>query len=79
MKKKLGSLSTVAVPRLVVPLVDSGRIDHRGDEENAPIIHPGRNGEPVRLIVGKDTEEVRHAVGVWLDLMDDSETPPSRK
>lgn len=78
MKKKLESLSTVAVTRLVLPL-DSRRVDHRGDEENAPIIHPGKNGVPVKLIVGKNDEIVREAVNVWLDLMGDSDSPPSRK
>jgi hypothetical protein len=56
--------------------LDSERVDFRGDEGNAPIIHPGKNGNPVRLIVGRDDEILRHGVDAMLDLMGDSEPPP---
>ena len=56
--------------RLVRPL-DSLRVDHRGDEKNAPVIHVSGKGTPVKLIVGKDDETVRYAAMVLCELMGD--------
>lgn len=55
---------------------DSVWVDFRGNENHAPIIHTGKNGNPVRLIMGKNDDLVRHGIDAWLDLIDDSEPPP---